>query len=160
MSGLASIPVSVEPTEVSPRAWGNSLPILHEVRHGLQRLAESGERTLIDLNAMPFGPGDEERLFELLGTGEVEATINALGPTRVWETAVPGVWLIDHCNLEGQRLALHIEVASIPDILCTQPQDLRDAISMLDARIEACADDSTPTSLQSKLEIQRSNNGC
>lgn len=145
MSGLASIPVSVEPIEVSPRAWGNSLPILHEVRHGLKRLAESGERTLIDLNAMPFGPGDEKRLFELLGRGEVEATIDALGPTRVWETAVPGVWLIDHCNLEGQRLALHIEIATIPDLLRTQRQDVQDAISKLDARIEARAGDSDPT---------------
>jgi len=145
VSGLASIPVSVEPIEVSPRAWGNSLPILHEVRHGLKRLAESGERTLIDLNAMPFGPGDEKRLFELLGRGEVEATIDALGPTRVWETAVPGVWLIDHCNLEGQRLALHIEIATIPDLLRTQRQDVQDAISKLDARIEARAGDSDPT---------------
>lgn len=145
MSRLASIPVSVEPIEVSPRAWGNSLPILHEVRHGLKRLAESGERTLIDLNAMPFGPGDEKRLFELLGRGEVEATIDALGPTRVWETAVPGVWLIDHCNLEGQRLALHIEIATIPDLLRTQRQDVQDAISKLDARIEARAGDSDPT---------------
>ena len=145
MSGLASIPVSVERIEVSPRAWGNSLPILHEVRHGLKRLAESGERTLIDLNAMPFGPGDEKRLFELLGRGEVEATIDALGPTRVWETAVPGVWLIDHCNLEGQRLALHIEIATIPDLLRTQRQDVQDAISKLDARIEARAGDSDPT---------------
>lgn len=146
MSGLASIPVSVEPIGASPRAWGNSLPILHEVRHGLKRLAENGERTLIDLNAIPFGPGDEERLFELLGRGEVEATIDALGPTRVWETAVPGVWLIDHCNLDDRRLALHIEIATVPDILCTQPQDVRDAISKLDARIEACAGDSNPTS--------------
>jgi len=145
VSRLASIPVSVEPIEVSPRAWGNSLPILHEVRHGLKRLAESGERTLIDLNAMPFGPGDEKRLFELLGRGEVEATIDALGPTRVWETAVPGVWLIDHCNLEGQRLALHIEIATIPDLLRTQRQDVQDAISKLDARIEARAGDSDPT---------------
>jgi len=158
--GLASIPVSVEPTGASPRAWGNSLPILHEIRHGLIRLAESGERTLIDLNAMPFGPGDEDRLIGLLGRGEVEAKIDALGPTRVWETAVPGVWLIDHRNLEDQRLALHIEIAMVPEILRTQPEDARDAVSKLDACIEAGSGDTDPTSRQSKPEIQRSNNGC
>lgn len=146
MPGLADIPVSVEPTEASPRAWGNSLPILHEIRHGLIRLAESGERTLIDLNAIPFGPGDEDRLIGLLGRGEVEAEIEALGPTLVWETAVPGVWLIDHRNLEDQRLALHVEIAMVPEILRTQPEEVRDAVSRLDARIEGGSGDIDPKS--------------
>jgi len=135
MSRLANIPISAEPTSDTPDVWGNSLPILHEIRHGLARLAETGERTLIDLNAMPFGPGGEARLLDLLGEGEVQADIDALGRSRVWETAVHGVWVIDHRNLEEQRLALHIEIARIPDILLTHPQDIEEAIGALDARI-------------------------
>jgi hydrogenase-1 operon protein HyaF len=142
MSSPASIPISVEPIGGTPEAWGNSLPILHEIRHGLRRLADTGESTLIDLNAIPFGPGDEERLLRLLGNGEVEANVDALGPTRVWETSVHGVWLTDYRNIEGQRLALHIEISTIPDILRTQPQDIQDAIEELDARIATGPDDS------------------
>jgi hydrogenase-1 operon protein HyaF len=140
MSDLESVPVRIEAPGTGVRDWGNALPILHEIRHGLQQLADGGEPTVIDLGAIPFGPGDEERLLELLGRGEVDATLNALGPTRAWETSIPGVWLVDHHNADDERIALHIEIAGIPDILRTQSQDLREAVAILDSRI-ATADD-------------------
>jgi hydrogenase-1 operon protein HyaF len=146
MSGLTSIPITVEPIEDAVKAWGNSKPILHEIRYGLKRLAESGESTKIDLNSIPFGPGDEERLLAMLGKGEVEANVDALGPTRVWESAIHGVWLIDYRNLDEQRLALHIEIATVPDILGTQPQDIHDAIDKLETLIETVSGDSDPKS--------------
>ncbi|MEA3275123.1 MAG: hydrogenase expression/formation protein [Pseudomonadota bacterium] len=138
MSGLNDIPINVEETSEGLR--GNALPILHEIRHGLSRLAETGETTLIDLHAIPFGPGDEDLLLSLLGRGEVEASISALGPTRVWETQFPGVWLVDHCNANDERIALHIEIAGIPDILRSQPQDIAEAVARLDARLAAGLD--------------------
>jgi hydrogenase-1 operon protein HyaF len=146
MSGLASIPIAVEPVEATFKAWGNSVPILHEIRHGLKRLAETGKSTKIDLNSIPFGPADEERLLAMLGKGEVEANVDALGPTRVWESAIHGVWLIDYRNLDEQRLALHIEIATIPDIMRTQPQDIRDAIDKLETLLEKVSGDSDPKS--------------
>ncbi len=146
MSGPASITVAAEPIAGTAVAWGNSLPILHEIRHGLKRLADTGESTKIDLNSIPFGPGDEERLLERLGTGEVEARVDALGPTRVRETAIQGVWLIDYRNLDDRRLALHIEIATVPDILRSQPQDIADAIRKLEALIEAAPGNPDPQS--------------
>ena len=137
MSGLKTIAVKVEPTAAHAREWGNSLPILHEIRHGLVRLAQSGERTLIDLNAIPFGPGDEERLLALLGTGEVQASLDALGISRIWESAIPGVWVTDHYNADNERVALRIEVNRIPEILCTQDDEIQDAVALLDARLQA-----------------------
>ncbi len=139
MTGLNGIGVMVEDRQADPIEWGNALPILHEVRHGLHRLSESGEPTLIDLHALPFGPGDEERLMALLGRGEVEARIDALGPTRVWESAFPGVWLVDHRNAQDERLALHIEISGVPEILRSQSEDVADALIRLDARIAAGA---------------------
>jgi len=139
MSGLNGIGLVVEDHPSQPIEWDNALPILHEIRHGLHRLSGGGEPTLIDLHALPFGPGDEERLLELLGRGEVEADIDALGPTRVWETAFPGVWLVDHRNAQGERLALHIEIASVPEILRSQSEDIADALTRLDACIAAGA---------------------
>ena len=142
MSAFPPIPVCVAPPPGA--AHGNALPVLHEVRHALERLVASGESTLIDLRAMPFGPGDEARLTGLLGTGEVQAVVAALGPTIVQETAIPGVWLIDYQNAEGQRLALHLEVTCVPSLLRTQCADLDGALGALDARL--CgrdADDAT-----------------
>jgi hydrogenase-1 operon protein HyaF len=85
-------------------------------------------------------------LLAMLGKGEVEANVDALGPTRVWESAIHGVWLIDYRNLDEQRLALHIEIATVPDILGTQPQDIHDAIDKLETLIETVSGDSDPKS--------------
>ena len=145
MSGLNDIGVRVEAPKTDGAAWGNALPILHEVRHGLQRLAETDEPTLIDLHALPFGPGDEEHLLAILGRGEVEAEIHALGRTRIWETSFPGVWIVDHRNAQDERLALHIEIARIPDILRSQDADIAGALIRLDARIGSGADAPYPS---------------
>jgi hydrogenase-1 operon protein HyaF len=137
MLGSEGIPVEVNSRLEPVQERGNALPLLHEVRHALERLIATGDSTQIDLNAIPFGPGDEARLTNLLGTGEVSATIDALGKTLVQETAIPGVWLIDYRNGEDQRLALHIEIATIPGILAAQPEDLATAIAALDTRLRA-----------------------
>lgn len=152
MSGLASIPIATEPIEGTVEAWGNSLPILHEIRHGLKRLVANGESTKIDLHSIPFGPGDEEQLLAMLGKGEVEANVDALGPTRVWESAIHGVWLVDYRNLDEKRLALHIEIAAVPDLLRAQPQDIQDGIDTLETLIEAVSGDSDPKARQSKSD--------
>ena len=137
MTALRDIPITVEESAPDLPARGNSLPILHEIRHALRRLAETGETTRIDLKAIPFDPGDEEHLLSLLGHGEVRATVDALGLTRVTETAFPGVWLVDYLSEQNQRLTLQIEIAGIPSILCAQPKDIEDAVTALDARLPA-----------------------
>jgi hydrogenase-1 operon protein HyaF len=145
MSGLNAIGVVVAERDPDPADWGNALPILHEVRHGLGRLAETGETTVIDLHAIPFGPGDEARLLAILGQGEVAARIDALGPSRVWETAFPGVWVVEHRNTEDERLTLHIEISSVPEILRSQREDIADAIARLDARLSVDAGTPRPS---------------
>lgn len=144
MSTLADIPIQLEQSPPPPRDFGNALPILGEIRHALARLAETGEATRIDLAAIPFGPGDEDRLLELLGRGEVQATVEALGPTRIWESRFPGVWLVDYANADSQRLALQVEVDEVPQILRTQRPDLADSLSALDARLEAATAATSP----------------
>ncbi len=131
MSVLEGITTGVAAPNLG-QEWGNALPILHEIRHALERLAAAGTPGIIDLRAIPFGPGDEARLLALLGRGEVEAVIHALGETRIWESAIPAVWLIDHYNPEGERIALHIEIDRIPSLLLTQPEDCAEATARLD----------------------------
>lgn len=140
MSVVNTTSVRGDPAGDRVRERGNALPILHEVRHALGRLIATGETTQIDLEAIPFGPGDLERLTALLGAGEVSATIAALGPTLIQETAIPGVWLVDYRNSDDERLALHVEVATIPGILRVQPEDLASATAILDARLSGGPD--------------------
>jgi hydrogenase-1 operon protein HyaF len=134
MTSVGDIPIRVEgPAPTTD--FGNALPVLSEVRHALARLIDAGEPTQIDLGAMPFGPGDEEQLMALLGSGEVSATIDALGPTRIRETAFGGVWVVEYLNTEEQRVALHLEIDEVPRLLRSQPDDLTDALTALDARL-------------------------
>ncbi|MES9855482.1 MAG: hydrogenase expression/formation protein [Sedimenticola sp.] len=131
MNLMDELPISIDSPATTARAVGNALPILHEIHHALQRLLESDETTVIDLRAIPFGPGDEARLLEMLGKGEIVATLNALGETRVTETSYPGVWLLDHRNPDNERIALQVEITRIPDILCSRQEDLRDSLERL-----------------------------
>lgn len=104
---------------------GNVTPILHEVTHALRRLLEKQEPTVIDLASLPFGPGELEKLEERLGTGELAAELNALGESRIRETAYPGVWWIEHRNADGEVVGRYIEITHMPEILKSQDADIR-----------------------------------
>ena len=135
MSVSQTIPIHPAPAADGVASVGNATPILHEIRHALMRLLEDGETTIIDLRAIPFGPGDQQRLLEALGTGEVTATVDTLGVSEVRETGYPGVWLVDHADTAGERVALQVEVTAVPAILTTQQADMRDALVRLDAKL-------------------------
>ncbi len=125
MSTLDTIPVT---TEV---ATGNVEPLLHEIRHALTRLTSGEEGTTIDLKSLPLAPGEEERIEATLGTGEVRAEVDALGPTLIQETSYPGVWLITHKNADDAVVARFIEVTYIPELLRSQPEDIDAGIDRL-----------------------------
>jgi hydrogenase-1 operon protein HyaF len=110
----------------------NVVPILHEIRHALRKLLESGEPAIIDLRAMPFAPGEENELEQRLGRGEVTVQLNTLGPSEIRETAIAGVWLITHYNDEQEVLGKFIEVTRIPSIIMSQSEDVEAGLKALD----------------------------
>jgi hydrogenase-1 operon protein HyaF len=126
MSSLESIPVATEAVS------GNVEPLLHEIRHALRRLADGEDGTTIDLKRLPLAPGEEERIEKTLGTGEVRAEVDALGPTLIQETSYPGVWLITHRNAEDVVVARFIEVTYIPELLRSQQADIDAGIDRLE----------------------------
>lgn len=133
MSGLDSIPIVVA-GEIEGRLRTENLgPLLRQLEQALEDLLATGESTVIDLGAMPFSRQDEEDLRTQLGRGEVSATLNAFGPTLIEETAVPGVWLIEHRDADDRRLTLQLEVARIPSILVTPDDDIGDGLAVLKA---------------------------
>jgi hydrogenase-1 operon protein HyaF len=128
-TALDSIPVRVEISS------GNIDPLLHEIRHALERLMREGTPTCIDLKGIPLAPGEEEKLLALLGTGEVRAELNAAGTSEIVETSFPGVWLASHFGEQGGLLARLIEVTFIPEILRSQTADIADGLALLNQRL-------------------------
>ena len=130
VSSLDAIPVTAE------LATGNVEPLLHEIRHALKRLADGEDGTVIDLQRLPLAPGEDERIEEVLGQGEVRAEINALGPTLVQETSYPGVWLVTHRNTEQVVVARFVEVTHIPELLKSQQADIENGASRLENELK------------------------
>jgi len=135
MQKLQDIAVRVEATDGLPLNHANATPIMHEILHALRKLVEQGESTTIDLLAIPFGPGDEDDLLGLLGSGEISVELNSLGSSIIRESAYSGVWIVDHRNADDQRIALHIEIAHVPMIIQSQDEDVADALHRLEDQL-------------------------
>ena len=115
---------------------GNVEPILYEVAHALDRLLDDEETTVIDLASLPFGPGELEKLEARLGNGELNAELNALGESRIRETAYPGVWWLEHRNTDGEVVGRYIEITRTPEILMSQDVDIQAGRAQLIAALE------------------------
>jgi hydrogenase-1 operon protein HyaF len=113
----------------------NVQPILHEVRHALKQLIDSGETTMIDLRSIPLAPGEEQKLIDTLGRGEVHAGLNALGPSEIIESRFAGVWLVTHYNEENSIISRFIEITEFPDILKSQREDMLAALDMMEQQL-------------------------
>ena len=101
------------------------LALLQELQERLTALAERGEEHRIDIRSLPLAPTDHDFLIQFLGSGEVSATVNALGLSEINETRFSGIWLITHYNHHEEIIADLIEVTPLPDILKTQAEDIR-----------------------------------
>ncbi len=105
-------------------AHGNVRPILFEVLHALDKLLDDDIPTTIDLAGLPFGPGELEKLEAALGHGELVAQLNALGTSHIRETAYPGVWWVEHRNVNDEVTGRYIEITRFPEILSSQDADI------------------------------------
>ncbi len=116
----------------------NVLPLLHEIHHALAALLESGETRIIDLQALPLAPGEEAHIESVLGIGEVNARLEALGHSDFIETAIAGVWLVTHYNTEREVIGKFIEITRIPSLLQTQSDDIEESLRAMPALLAAC----------------------
>ena len=113
----------------------NVQPLLHEIRHALVKLLDDGGNTVIDLRSLPLAPGEEQKLLDKLGQGEVYARLHALGPSEIVETRYPGVWVVVHFNNDNEVIGKFVEVCDIPDLLCSQQEDIRQGLEQLQAQL-------------------------
>ena len=113
----------------------NVTPLLHEIRHALAQWLEQGDVAVIDLRSLPLAPGEEQHLLDELGHGEVDARLHALGPTEIYETRFPGVWVVVHYNNNDEVIGKFIEVCDIPGLLRSQPEDIQLGLEQLQAQL-------------------------
>jgi hydrogenase-1 operon protein HyaF len=113
----------------------NVQPLLHEIRHALVKLLDDGGNTVIDLRSLPLAPGEEQKLLDKLGQGEVTAHLHALGPSEVVETRYPGVWVVVHFNNDNEVIGKFIEVCDMPRLLCSQQEDIRQGLEQLQTQL-------------------------
>jgi len=132
MSKLEDISVSVEP----PASPSQVLAILNELHFKLKALIEQDQNDSIDLRTLPLFPGDYELLKETLGYGEVHVTIEAMGPTEIYETAIPGIWWVTHYNSQDENVAEYIEITPLPELIKTSQQDIKQAEQQLQQLID------------------------
>lgn len=105
--------------------------LLNEIATRLERFIASGETAMIDLKSLPFSPSEYEALRTALGRGEVSVRLETIGDSELYETHYAGVWWVTHYNVEGDVIADLIEIAAVPAILHSQPEDVQDGLERL-----------------------------
>lgn len=144
MTQLNEIPVEVvgsDPVSPSPQVRA----LLQELLDLLQDLIHEGKSASVDIRSLPISASDYDYLKLFLGEGEVVATINALGPTKIRETEIPGIWWVTHSNADEMILAESIEVTELPEMLKTQQQDLQHALALFAEKTDASNTDESET---------------
>lgn len=133
---MSEAPIPQFNIQIGNELTWNVRPIMHEIRHALRKLVETGESSIIDLRSIPLAPGEEETIIDTLGCGEVHAKLNALGPSEIHETRFAGVWLITHLNEENSVIGRFIEITAIPDILKSQQEDMAVSLDLLESELD------------------------
>jgi hydrogenase-1 operon protein HyaF len=113
----------------------NAQPVLHEVRHALDKLIQQHESTVIDLHALPMTKIDFDEIFDTLGRGELHIVFNGLGKSEIWDTYYQGVWVIEHHPYFTDDCQYFIEINKVPDLLVFRQKDLSDSLSCLEKKL-------------------------
>lgn len=138
MSGAIPLKVKTSPKGVT--IGGGVKAIGYEILTQLERLLSDGESGAIDLRGLPMAPNEYEQLLAMLGVGELDLEIDLNGPSRIRETAYPGVWWIQHKDREDRVLSEYLEINRIPDFLCAQTDQIEDAVRELSDRLKGAAE--------------------
>ncbi len=129
MSSISQIPIQILPA--GDGLTGQAEAVLTEIVEMLGRLLETGVGDSIDLRSLPLSPADKLWLDAKLGKGEVAINIDAGGRSLVTETAISGVWKVEHRDIEGRMVAELIEVAAVPEIVKPHKTDIEKAYGNL-----------------------------
>jgi len=120
--------------------------LLHEISRRLEALAaDPSHAQVIDLRSLPIDDAARSALRSRLGRGEVEASLDVAGATRIEETAYAGVWWARHLDADGGAAVLEqIIVARVPELLLAHPEDIAAAARRLAGELAAAPAGESP----------------
>jgi len=121
------------PVQVLDRSTGMATAVLTDLASHLASLAETGQSSSIDLVSLPMTDTDINELADHLGVGEVSASINGIGSSKIRETAYRGIWWITHYGDDGAVVSELIEITRIPEILVTHIDEIKHAAKAIAA---------------------------
>jgi hydrogenase-1 operon protein HyaF len=143
VSRLTDIPVRIEPSGPIERPegglGGGVAAILSELATLLERLVRGEPSRSIDLRSLPMSPQDRGELQRALGDGEVQATVDAQGISKMRETRIAGVWWVEHFDEQGELVAELLEVSRVPEMLASASDEIAAGVRDLRAQITASA---------------------
>ncbi|MBK5951164.1 hypothetical protein CH339_00195 [Rhodobium orientis] len=113
-----------------------AMALLREISAALADYLETGETAVIDLKSLPMLDADRDALADLLGEGEVTATLNVAGESEVRETGYAGVWWVRHFGADRKLAAEQIEITAVPEILLAHRDDIAAAADRLAASLK------------------------
>lgn len=145
MSRLSEIPIRIEvgadglagspAPAFSGGLGGGVAAILMELAGLLDQLAATQVPAAIDLRSLPMSPENRLELEQVLGVGEVRATVDAAGVSTVRETGISGIWWLEHRDARGELIAEFLEVAQVPQILGNATDEIAAAAHALRKQI-------------------------
>ena len=130
---LADIKIQVEAPEYDS---GNLHSILSEIKFALEQLLEQKKTHSIDLRAMPWSPGEEDKLEQYLGRGEISVELDALGKSTFYESRFSGIWIVTHYNQEDEIIGKLIEITTMPEMIFSQYEDIKESLENIQIQPE------------------------
>jgi hydrogenase-1 operon protein HyaF len=140
MNGLHAIPVELVSTANEHNVTAGVRALLTEISTMLSALITEEKTDSIDLRSLPLLPAEHAAIKTILGAGEITANFYSMGASTIYETALAGVWWVNHCNEDGDQIADIIEISRIPEILKSQPEDIEVALTVLEQQLQEWAD--------------------
>jgi len=113
------------PVKTLDKPTGMANAVINELSGLLKRLADEGETNIVDLQSLPMTEADINELADMLGVGEVKATISSIGSSSIRETAYRGIWWITHYGHDEKVVSELIEITQVPEILITHMDEIR-----------------------------------
>ena len=59
-----------------------------------------------------------------------------MGDSHIRESRYSGVWIVEHWNTSGERVAFQTEITKLPALLEAQQEDIAESLLMLQAALE------------------------
>ena len=113
------------PVKTLDKSTGMANAVMNELSDHLKRLADKGVTSIVDLMSLPMTETDINELADMLGVGEVKATISNLGTSSIRETAYRGIWWVTHYGDDEKVVSELIEITQVPEILITHMDEIR-----------------------------------